>query len=62
NLFGGKRGLLVNNANLCAKPRRAGVELVGQNGRRHDSEPVVRTSCKKKPAKPHRHHHRAARG
>jgi hypothetical protein len=46
NLYGGKRGLLVNSANLCQKKRRASVEAVGKNGRRHDTEPVIRTSCK----------------
>jgi hypothetical protein len=46
NLFGGKRGLLVNSANLCSKKRRAVVEATGKNGRRHDTEPVVKTSCK----------------
>jgi hypothetical protein len=47
NLFGGKHGLLVNDINLCAKARKATVELIGQNGRRHDTSPVVKTSCKK---------------
>jgi hypothetical protein len=56
NLFGGKRGLLVNDTNLCARPRHATVLLTGQNGRPHDTAPLVRTSCaggrKKHPGHP----------
>jgi hypothetical protein len=48
NLFGGKKGLLVNNRNLCAKKLRAEVKLTGQNGRAHNTKPVVGTSCGKK--------------
>lgn len=47
NLFGGKKGLLVNSANLCQKTRRATVEAIGKNGRRYDTEPAVKTSCEK---------------
>jgi hypothetical protein len=47
NLFGGKRGLLVNSADLCAHRRAAKVELTGQNGKRHDTATRVKTSCKK---------------
>lgn len=48
NFKGGKEGLLVNSANLCKKKRYAKVELTGQNGRIHNSEIVVKTSCKGK--------------
>ena len=47
DLKGGKQGLLVNSANLCAKVRKAKLSLTAQNGMRQDSEPVVKTSCKK---------------
>jgi hypothetical protein len=47
NLFGGKRGLLVNNRNICKQKQRAKLSLTGQNGRRHLTEPVIKTSCKK---------------
>jgi hypothetical protein len=47
NLFGGKRGLLVNNRNICKQKQRAKLSLTGQNGRRHITEPVIKTSCKK---------------
>jgi hypothetical protein len=48
NLFGGKKGLLVNNRNLCARKLKAEIKLSGQNGRAHDTEPVVGTGCKPK--------------
>jgi hypothetical protein len=39
---GGKKGLIVNSRDLCASTNRATVELIGQNGKRFDSRPVVR--------------------
>ncbi len=53
---GGKRGLLENSANLCKAKRRANVALVGQNGKRARSRPVVGTSCKKRRKKKHWRH------
>ena len=47
NLYGGKRGLLVNSANLCKAPRHADVKLSAQSGAEHDTSPVIATSCKK---------------
>jgi hypothetical protein len=41
---GGKRGLIVNSRNLCARPSRAIARFRGQNGRRHDFKPVVRAA------------------
>jgi hypothetical protein len=46
-LKGGKEGLLVNSENLCAKTRRAAVKLTAQNGRTHNTAPVIATSCPK---------------
>jgi hypothetical protein len=46
-LFGGKRGLVVNSRNLCAHPYRATVELEGQNGKAYEAKPLVKTDCKK---------------
>jgi len=46
-LKGGKQGLFVNSANLCAKERRAKLNLSAQNGLVQRSEPVVKTDCKK---------------
>jgi hypothetical protein len=47
-LFGGKRGLVVNSRNLCAHPYRAEVNLDGQNGKVFDTTPVVKSDCKGK--------------
>ncbi len=48
NLFGGKRGLLVNNRNICAGKPRVGVRMAGQNGKRYQAGLRLRTSCRKK--------------
>lgn len=45
-LHGGRRGLLVNTGGLCARERRAGVELDAHNGKTHDAGPVLRTDCR----------------
>jgi hypothetical protein len=46
---GGKKSLLVNSRNLCAKGAgKATVKMDGQNGKAHDSSPVLGTSCGKK--------------
>ena len=52
-LHGGKRGLVVNSTNICAKQRKAKLALTAQNGLLQNSEPVIKTSCKK--AKPKKH-------
>ena len=46
-LQGGKKGLLVNSANLCARKNRALAEFEGHNGKRHVLKPVLEASCKK---------------
>jgi hypothetical protein len=48
---GGKKSLLVNSRNLCKRPARAKVRMVGQNGKRHSERPVVQTACGKKAKK-----------
>jgi hypothetical protein len=45
---GGKKGLLVNSRNICNTTSKANVEMEAQNGRRADSNPVLRNGCKKK--------------
>lgn len=56
---GGKKGLITNSRNLCAKVSRADAKLVGQNGRRYNFRPkVVATSCKKKRKASRRSHKR----
>jgi hypothetical protein len=51
---GGKKGLLVNSTNLCKGTNRALAAFVGQNGKRHEFEPVLAPSCSK--AKKHKKH------
>jgi hypothetical protein len=46
-LFGGKRGLVVNSRDLCAHAYRAEINLDGQNGKVFDTEPAVGTGCGK---------------
>jgi hypothetical protein len=48
---GGKKGLLVNNTNLCKAKPRATVLFDGQNGKVHDTQPLAKTDCGKKKAK-----------
>jgi len=45
-LFGGKRGLLVNSRNLCGGRKRALVQFAAQNGRTSRFAPAISTSCK----------------
>jgi hypothetical protein len=45
-LFGGKKGLLVNSTNLCKADNRAQVKMTAQNGKRLSLEPTIGTSCK----------------
>ncbi|HEX2148678.1 MAG TPA: hypothetical protein VHI31_00680 [Actinomycetota bacterium] len=46
---GGRKGLVVNSKNLCAKTNRATVKFTAQNGRRYNYRPkVVPVGCKKK--------------
>jgi hypothetical protein len=52
---GGKRGLIVNSRDLCARKSRAIARFSGQNGRRRNFRPIVRaTRCRAK--------HRVKRG
>jgi hypothetical protein len=42
---GGRRGLLVNNTQLCRAAPRASVSFRGQNGKTRDAHPLVRVVC-----------------
>jgi hypothetical protein len=44
-MLGGKRGLLQNSKNLCKAQYKANVELTGQNGKTHGTEPKVQVTC-----------------
>jgi hypothetical protein len=45
---GGKKGLLVNNTELCKAKPHASVEFTGHNGKRSSSNPLVKADCGKK--------------
>jgi hypothetical protein len=67
SLDGGKKGLLVNSENLCAKhaKTKAIADFTAQNGKVYDTTPTVANSCKKaakgKGQGGHGKHHKAAR-
>jgi hypothetical protein len=42
---GGRKGLLVNNTELCRTTPRARAQFDGKNGKRHDANPIVKTEC-----------------
>ena len=50
NLFGGKRGLVVNSENLCGPNAKvkAIADFTAQNGKTYDAEPMVANDCGKK--------------
>jgi hypothetical protein len=48
---GGKKGLLVNSANLCRSDNRASVRFKAQNGKLVDLRPELQNECSKKKAK-----------
>lgn len=56
NLPGGKHGLLQASTNLCAKPVRGIIRLVGQNGKKVKRHPRIKTSCNKRHRKHHKNH------
>ncbi len=56
-LQGGKKGLLVNSRNICAKTYRATVKYTAHNGRTYTAHPKLHAQCKRKRHKK-RHHKR----
>jgi hypothetical protein len=48
-----QRGLLVNSTNLCARKYHVVAKFKGQNGKKANQKPKLRTPC---------HHHRRSRG
>jgi hypothetical protein len=44
---GGKKSLLVNSTNLCARKNRAIASFTGQNGKLHNFNPVLKPQCGK---------------
>ena len=56
HMQGGKKGLIVNSRNLCARRSRAAVRGVGQNGRSFVRRPLLQIKCRR--ARMHSDHHR----
>jgi hypothetical protein len=46
-LQSGKKGLLVNSANLCKVPNKAVLKMTAQNGKTYDTTPAVANGCGK---------------
>jgi hypothetical protein len=46
NMQGGKKGLVVNSTDLCARKNRARAAMRGHNGRRYSPRPLVRARCR----------------
>lgn len=44
-MWGGRRGLLVNNTQLCRTTPRADAFFRGQNGKAHRTSPAVKVGC-----------------
>jgi hypothetical protein len=60
-LPGGKHGLLQASTNLCAKPVKGIIRLVGQNGKKVKRHPRIKTPCNRKHRKRHGKKPRAER-
>ncbi len=58
-LAGGKKGLLVNSANLCKGAQKAAVRMTGQNNAQTNGTTRLQTSCGSKAR--HKHHVRRRR-
>jgi len=59
-MFGGKKGLIVNSTDFCKGKHRAKVRLVGHNGKVYNTKPELKASgCKKRKKKKSKRHRRA---
>jgi hypothetical protein len=47
SLQGGKKGLFQNSTNICKGTHRATIKLDGQNGKVHDTQPLLKAQCGK---------------
>ena len=56
---GGKKGLIVNSRNLCAKRSKANVRFAGHNGRALGAKPVMGARCGGKGSASKRHQRRS---
>ena len=62
-LQAGKKGLLINSRNICARTYRATVRYKAHNGRTYTAHPKVHAGCKRKKhrKRKHKHHRRGHR-
>jgi len=51
SMQGGKKGLFQNSTNICRGSHRATVKMDAQNGKYHDSRPLLRVHCANKGGK-----------
>ena len=61
-LQAGKKGLLINSRNICARTYRATVRYRAHNGRTFTAHPKVHAGCKRKKHRKHRKHKHHRRG
>lgn len=47
-MFGGKKGLLVNSADLCKGTHKAELDFTAHNGKVEELTPAMKTACRKK--------------
>ena len=47
SMQGGKKGLITNSVDLCARNQRANVALAAHNGKRVNAKPVLAVKCRK---------------
>ena len=45
DMQGGKKGLIINSRDLCARSSKADVQMSAQNAKRHNAKPPVKASC-----------------
>jgi hypothetical protein len=56
-LYGGKKGLIQNEKNICTFPQFANARLIGQNNTGEAIKPHLETRCPKKKSKRANHRH-----
>jgi len=45
DMQGGKKGLIINSRDLCARSSKADVQMSAQNAKRHNAKPPVKAGC-----------------
>jgi hypothetical protein len=55
-MAGGKKGLLVNSRNICARAYRAAATFTAQSGKAAEASPLLRSDCAKAKKRHHKKH------